>query len=89
MTKTSNLPLAASMKPLISGGDSSEVRGQLREVVNITASYGAFAARRADGSIVTWGYESDGGRHNVEEQLKEVSWDLGWVELVLLVAFFL
>lgn len=53
-------------------------------MVNITASYGAFAARRADGSIVTWGYESDGGRHNVEEQLKEVSWDLGWLELVWL-----
>ena len=52
-------------------------------MVNITASYGAFAARRADGSIVTWGYESDGGRHNVEEQLKEVSW-AGGVGVLLL-----
>ena len=72
------------MKPRsLSGGDSSDVRGQLREVVNITASYGAFAARRADGSIVTWGYESDGGRHNVEDQLKEVAW-VGEVGVLLL-----
>ena len=65
----------------MSGGDSSDVRGQLREVVNITASYGAFAAQRADRSIVTWGYENDGGRHSVEEQLKEVSW-WSWCGLV-------
>ena len=38
-----------------SGGDSSAVRDQLRNVRQVHATGGAFAAILADGSVVTWG----------------------------------
>ena len=42
------------------GGDSSAVRHQLKQVQQIQASLGAFAAILGDGSIVTWGHEDYG-----------------------------
>ena len=44
----------------LSGGDSSEVQAQLRNVQQIQATCRAFAAIVADGSIVTWGNASSG-----------------------------
>ena len=38
-----------------SGGDSSAVQDQLRDVQQIQASHTAFAAILGDGSVVTWG----------------------------------
>jgi len=32
------------------------VRSDLNRVVSISSTYGAFAARRSDGTVVTWGY---------------------------------
>ena len=55
------------------GGDSSEVRHQLRNVQQIQATSAAFAAILADGSVVTWGdpdYGSDSSA--VEDQLRNV-----------------
>ena len=43
------------------GGDSSAVRDQLRGVLQIRATPGAFAAILADGSVITWGDVVDGG----------------------------
>ena len=43
------------------GGDSSAVQDQLKNVQQIQASAGAFAAIRSDGSVVTWGNAEDGG----------------------------
>ena len=37
------------------GGDSSAVQDQLRNVQRVHATYLAFAAVLADGSVVTWG----------------------------------
>ena len=43
------------------GGDSSSVRDQLRNVQEVQATGGAFAAILADGSIVAWGDPGTGG----------------------------
>ena len=52
------------------GGDSSAVAAQLNGTVDVTQIYstggpisvgGAFAALRADGSVVTWGDSAYGG----------------------------
>ena len=43
------------------GGDSSEVQDQLKDVQQVQATYGAFAAILADGSVVTWGRPGFGG----------------------------
>ena len=40
---------------------SSQVEPLLREVNEVFASTGAFAALRADGSVITWGDPSYGG----------------------------
>ena len=55
------------------GGDSSAVQGQLKDVQQIQASDGAFAAILGDGSIVTWGSAGFGGDSRaVQNQLKNV-----------------
>ena len=46
------------------GGDSSEVRDQLRNVRQVEATERAFAAILADGSVVTWGDERCGGNNS-------------------------
>ncbi len=43
------------------GGDSSRVHEELQDVVQVSASEGAFAAIRADGSVVVWGSAEAGG----------------------------
>jgi hypothetical protein len=46
----------------VRGGDSAAVAAQLDgtiDVVQVFSTYGAFAALRADGSVVTWGVTSD------------------------------
>ena len=43
------------------GGDSSEVQDQLKGVQQVQATYSAFAAILADGSVVTWGNPGSGG----------------------------
>ena len=48
------------MATLLSG-DSSAVQHQLRDVEQIQASVGAFAAIPNDGSVVTWGDVDHGG----------------------------
>ena len=56
-----------------SGGDSSEVQDQLRNVKQIQATWGAFAAILADGSVVTWGNPLYGGDSSaVQDQLRNV-----------------
>ena len=56
-----------------SGGDSSAVQSQLKNVQQIQASSGAFAAILDDGSVVTWGDADDGGDSRaVQDQLKTV-----------------
>ncbi|CAE7947374.1 Sardh, partial [Symbiodinium sp. KB8] len=56
------------------GGDDSEVRDQLKNVIDVTpAGYGAFAALLQDGSVVTWGDKTRGGDSSkVQDQLKDV-----------------
>ena len=55
------------------GGNSSEVKCQLKNVQRISASYYAFAAILADGSVVTWGDAQCGGdSRRVQQQLKNV-----------------
>ena len=57
----------------LSGGDSSAVRDQLKGVLQIQATYGAFAAILEDGSVVTWGHANFGGDSSaVQDQLKGV-----------------
>ena len=59
--------------PAYVGGDSSAVQEQLRDVQQIQASHGAFAAIRSDGSVVTWGDAFYGGDSSaVQEQLRDV-----------------
>ena len=54
-----------------SGGDSSAVQGQLRNVQHIQASYSAFAAVLENGSVVTWGGSTFGGDSKaVEDELR-------------------
>ena len=56
-----------------SGGDSSSVQGQLKNVLQIRASLRAFAAILEDGSVVTWGGGLAGGdSSSVQGQLKKV-----------------
>ena len=43
------------------GGDSSRVREELCDVVQLCASEGAFAAIKANGSVVVWGSADAGG----------------------------
>ena len=55
------------------GGDSSAVQDQLRDVQQIQASDGAFAAILGDGSVVTWGDADQGGDSSaVQDQLRDV-----------------
>ena len=54
-------------------GDSSEVQDQLKGVQQIQATWGAFAAILADGSVGTWGDPDYGGDSSeVQYQLKGV-----------------
>ena len=56
-----------------SGGDSSAVQDQLKNVQQIQASDGAFAAILGDGCVVTWGDAHCGGdSSSVQEQLQNV-----------------
>jgi hypothetical protein len=53
-----------------SGGDSSAVQDQLRNVKQVQAADRAFAAILADGSVVTWGRPDCGGDSSaVQDQL--------------------
>ena len=55
------------------GGDSSEVKDQLKGVQQVHANVRAFAAILADGSVVTWGDRTSGGDSSgVKDQLKGV-----------------
>lgn len=45
----------------ICGGDSTAVQAQLRNVQQIHATKGAFAAILGDGTVVTWGNPNCGG----------------------------
>ena len=55
------------------GGDSSGVQDQLRNVQQIQASHGTFAAILDGGSVVTWGNAVYGGDSSeVQDQLKNV-----------------
>ena len=51
------------------GGDSSKVQTQLKNVQQIQASDGNFAAVMGDGSVVTWG----GASGAVQDQLQFVA----------------
>ena len=44
-----------------SGGDSSAVQDELKNVLQIQSNHGSFAAIRADGSVMTWGNSDCGG----------------------------
>ena len=53
-----------------SGGDSSAVADQLKDVHHIQATQRAFAAILGNGSVVTWGSLHEGGDSSaVQEQL--------------------
>ena len=43
------------------GGDSFQVQDQLKSVQKLQATWFAFAAILADGSVVTWGSPGHGG----------------------------
>ena len=51
------------------GGDSSAVQDQLKNVQQIQACGGAFAAVLDDGSVVTWGRAGDGGDSSAVQDL--------------------
>ena len=52
------------------GGDCSAVQDLLRNVQQIQASSGAFAAILADGSVIPWGHPNYGGDHSAgQDQL--------------------
>ena len=56
-----------------SGGDSSSVQDQLKNVQQVQATYSAFAAILADGSVVTWGSRYSGGdSSSVQDQLRNL-----------------
>ena len=56
-----------------SGGDSSAVRDQLRDVRQIQATQSAFAAILGDGSVIAWGHARCGGDSSaVHDQLRDV-----------------
>ena len=50
------------------GGDSSSVQDELRDVQQIQAAYGAFAAILSDGSVVTWGTVARTALHSTTEE---------------------
>ena len=55
------------------GGDSSHIKHQLQDVVQIQATLCAFAALREDGSVVTWGHRNYGGDSDrVRSRLQDV-----------------
>jgi len=57
----------------LSGGDSSEVQDQLKDVQQVQATNRAFAAILANGSVVTWGNPDYGGDSSeVQDRLKDV-----------------
>ena len=43
------------------GGNSLDVQSQLDNVIDIFSTWGAFAALKQDGSVVTWGSKRHGG----------------------------
>ena len=54
------------------GGDSSEVRQQLKKgVLDIIGSGAAFAALKNDGSVVTWGDPEKGGEPDIRSERLE------------------
>ena len=54
-----------------SGGDSTAVQGQLRQVEEVASTARAFAAILADGSVVTWGDRFCGGDcSSVKDELR-------------------
>ena len=56
-----------------SGGDSTRVRDELKNVWQIHATWSAFAAILADGSLVTWGSSVFGGDSSrVRDQLRHL-----------------
>lgn len=56
-----------------SGGDSAAVQDQLKDVRQLSATDLAFAAIRADGSVVTWGDPHSGGDSRaVQSELQNV-----------------
>ncbi|CAJ1341493.1 unnamed protein product [Effrenium voratum] len=56
-----------------SGGDSSQVQEQLRNVQHVQATAGAVAAILESAAVVTWGDPEDGGDSSqVQEQLRNV-----------------
>ena len=71
------------------GGDSSNVKEQLKNVHHIQATYGAFAAILADGSVITWGDPTFAGPPAVQGCLKNqdiygcLSYRIFWDELVV------
>jgi hypothetical protein len=54
------------------GGDSSSVRYQLTDVVDISSANRAFAALKGDGTVVTWGNWPGGNSDEVQDQLVNV-----------------
>ena len=55
------------------GGDSSTVQHQLKNIQHICGTTGAFAAILEGGSVVTWGNPDYGGDSSrVQDQLKNV-----------------
>jgi len=56
-----------------SGGDSSSVADQLKDVLQLFSTDLAFAALRADGRVVTWGDRLSGGdSREVQAELQHV-----------------
>merc|ERR1712185_384549 len=55
---------------IVDGGNCTAVQSQLVNVQSIYSTASAFAALKADGSVVAWGNISTGGdRSNVQEQV--------------------
>lgn len=52
-----------AFKPTVDSSKRGTWEDQLREVLQVHASAGAFAALRADGVVVTWGHTHMGGRN--------------------------
>eukprot|EP00438_Fugacium_kawagutii_P019307 Skav220919 [mRNA] locus=scaffold1145:168511:174393:+ [translate_table: standard] len=64
---------AVTWGPAEFGGDSSDVRGQLKNVRQIRSNWSAFAAILADGTVVTWGNPYSGGcSSEVKSKLRNV-----------------
>ena len=57
-------------RPIDLGGDCSKVQGQLSSIQAIYPACFAFAALKADGSVVAWGHKDNGGDcSQVQDQL--------------------